>query len=198
MFLTAVRDRLSHSADRASLFEGLLRDSYKQAYALALRLTGNPTEAEDLVQESYIRAYRFFHRYDESLSFSSWLYRIISNAHIDMIRRKGRLKTLSLHGAGEDGSATWDVPDLQSSPDRGVMEGALEAPVQAALRAMTPEFRMAVVLSDMEGLAYEEVAEIMKTSVGTVRSRIHRGRKQLKNHLLTNAPETYRSLSDEL
>jgi RNA polymerase sigma-70 factor (ECF subfamily) len=79
-----------------------------------------------------------------------------------------------------------------------MMQGALEEPVQRALMAMTAEFRTAVLLADVEGLAYEEVAEIMRTSVGTVRSRIHRGRKQLRDHLLKHAPETYRSFSDEL
>jgi RNA polymerase sigma-70 factor (ECF subfamily) len=197
MFLTAVRDRVD-APDRQALFDGLLRDSHKQAYSLAYRLTGNATEAEDLVQESYLRAFRFFHRYDQGLPFTSWLYRIISNAHIDMVRRKGRIRTTSIHSVGEDGSSAWELPDVENSPDRTLLENALEAPVQAALLSMTSEFRTAVLLADVEGMAYEEVAEIMGTSVGTVRSRIHRGRKQLRTFLLKHAPETYRSMSDEL
>jgi RNA polymerase sigma-70 factor (ECF subfamily) len=197
MFLTAVRDRATNSPERMALFESLLRDSHKQAYSLAFRLTGNATEAEDLVQESFLRAYRFFHRYDEGLPFTSWLYRIISNAHIDTVRRRGRLKTTSIHSAGEDGNSVWELPDTVNAPDKALMENSLAAPVQSALMSMTPEFRTAVLLADVEGMAYEEVAEIMRTSVGTVRSRIHRGRKQLRNHLLKHAPETYRSLSDE-
>jgi RNA polymerase sigma-70 factor, ECF subfamily len=197
MFLTAVRDKVT-PRDRTALFEGLIRDTHKQAYSLAYRLTGNSAEAEDLVQESFLRAYRFFHRYDETLPFTSWLYRIMTNAHIDMVRRRGRLKTTSLEGAGEDGSGTWDVPDNDSIPDRVMMNNALEEPVQNALNAMTAEFRTAVLLADVEGLAYEEVAAIMETSVGTVRSRIHRGRKQIRNFLLKSAPETYRSYCDEL
>lgn len=197
MFLTAVREKTG-TGDRDALFEGLIRNSNKQAYGLAYRLTGNTTEAEDLVQESFLRAYRFFHRYDEALPFTSWLYRIMTNAHIDMMRRRGKLKTTSLDGAGQDGSATWDVPDLDASPDRQMMSRSMEEPVQKALVSMTPEFRMAVLLADVEGLAYEEVADIMGTSVGTVRSRIHRGRKQMRNFLLKHAPETYRSYSNEL
>jgi len=197
MFLSAVRDKVD-TAERQVLFDGLLRDSHKQAYSLAYRLTGNSTEAEDLVQESYLRAFRFFHRYDRTLPFTSWLYRIISNAHIDMVRRRGRIKTTSIHSAGEDGASAWDLPDVENAPDRVLMENALEAPVQSALLSMTAEFRTAVLLADVEGMAYEEVAEIMGTSVGTVRSRIHRGRKQLRSHLLKHAPETYRSLSNEL
>jgi len=161
-------------------------------------LTGNASEAEDLVQESYVRAFRFFHRYDDSLPFSSWLYRIMTNAHIDMVRRRGRLKTTSLESAGAEGGATWDVPDLESSPDRVLLENAMAEPVQKALMSMTAEFRTAVLLADVEGLAYEEVAEIMRTSVGTVRSRIHRGRKQLRTHLVKHSPQSYGSFCDDL
>ena len=81
------------ASQRRTLFESLMEQTQRQAYSLAYRLTGNPSEAEDLCQETYIRAYRFFHRYDESLPFANWLYRIMSNAHIDLMRRKGRLKT---------------------------------------------------------------------------------------------------------
>lgn len=197
MLLTAVRDR-TDTIDRRALFDGLLRDSHRQAFSLAYRLTGNTAEAEDLVQESYLRAFRFFHRYDRSLPFTSWLYRIMSNAHIDAVRRRGRVRTTSIHTVFDDGKSTWDLPDLDSSPDKLLMENSVEAPIQAALLAMNPEFRTAVLLADVEGLAYEEVAEIMGTSVGTVRSRIHRGRKQLRAYLLKHAPETYRSMSDEL
>ena len=175
-----------------------MKDSYKPAYGLAYRLTGNAAEAEDLVQETYVRAYRFFHRFDESLPFTSWLYRIMTNAHIDSVRRRGRLRTTSLDTSGNDGATTWDIADQDGSPDRLMLQNSLDEPVQKALLSMTPEFRTAVLLADVEGLAYEEVAEIMKTSVGTVRSRIHRGRKQIRTHLLKHAPQTYRSFCDEL
>ncbi len=198
MFFTAVRERDTSRPDRVALFDDLVRRSHKQAYSLAYRLTGNLSEAEDLVQESFVRAYRFFHRYDDNLPFTSWLYRIMTNAHIDMVRRRGRLKTTSIENAGTDGTSTWELPDPEASPDKLMLQGALDEPVQKALLAMTAEFRTAVLLADVEGLAYEEVAEIMKTSVGTVRSRIHRGRKQLRTHLLKHAPQTYGSYCDEL
>jgi len=198
MFFTAVREKPKATVDRAALFEGLIRDTNKQAYSLAYRLTGNAAEAEDLVQESFLRAYRFFHRYDESLPFTSWLYRIMTNAHIDMVRRRGRIKTTSIENAGTDGTTAWDLPDHEAAPDRAMMLNTMEEPVQKALMSMTAEFRTAVLLADVEGLAYEEVAEIMNTSVGTVRSRIHRGRKQIRTHLLKHAPQTYGSLCDEL
>jgi RNA polymerase sigma-70 factor (ECF subfamily) len=103
-----------------------------------------------------------------------------------------------LEGAGSDGSSTWDVADTQARADETMMHNALDEPVQRGLESMTAEFRMAVLLADVEGLAYEEVADIMGTSVGTVRSRIHRGRKQLRSFLLKHAPNTYRSFIDEL
>jgi len=196
----AIVETGSAATSKASreLFESLIRKTTKQAYSLAYRLTGNGAEAEDLVQESFVRAYRFFEKYDRNLPFSSWLYRIMTNAHIDLVRRRGRLRTTSLEQGGQDGSTTWEVPDLESSPDREMLHVALDEPVQRGLMAMTPEFRTAVLLADVEGMAYEEIAEVMKTSVGTVRSRIHRGRKQLRTHLLKHAPKTYRSYCDEL
>ncbi len=175
------------------MFQELLDRSHKQAFNLALRLTGNHTEAQDLVQETYIRAYRFFHRYDTSLPFTNWLYRIMSNAHIDSVRRKGRLKTTSLDQPAT-GAASMDVPDAQSSPDKYLLEQMMGEQVQTALMTMTPDFRTAVLLADVEGMPYEEIAEVMKTSVGTVRSRIHRGRKQLRSTLLKTCPEAMKGV----
>ncbi len=198
MLFAALRERTEVVKDRARMFEGLIRDTHKQAYGLAYRLTGNPSEAEDLVQESFVRAFRFFDKYDDRLPFTSWLYRIISNTHIDLIRRKGRLKTTSLDNSGPEGTTTWDVADEESSPDRELMNDSMAEPVQKALLSMNEDFRTAVILADVEGMAYEEVAEIMKTSVGTVRSRIHRGRKQLRDHLLKNSPDFFGRFANEL
>jgi RNA polymerase sigma-70 factor (ECF subfamily) len=170
----------AHSRER---FEQLMSQSYTHAYALAYRLTGNSAEAEDLVQETYIRAFRFFHRFNPELAFSSWLNRIMTNAHIDTIRRKSKLKVSSLDHAGCDGDTVWDVPDSHSSPDRVLLDDMVEESLQLALKAMTPEFRIAVLLADVEGLSYEEIAESLEVSVGTIRSRIHRGRKQLREYL---------------
>jgi len=178
-------------------FQDQLDRSHKQAFNLALRLTGNHTEAQDLVQETYIRAYRFFHRYDTSLPFTNWLYRIMSNAHIDAVRRRGRLKTTSLDQPAP-GAAQIDVPDLQSSPDKVMLEQLMGEHVQSALMTMTPDFRTAVLLADVEGMAYDEIADVMKTSVGTVRSRIHRGRKQLRSTLMKNCPDAFRGYANEL
>ena len=198
MLTLALKDRSTAVPDRQALFESLVREAYRPAYGLAYRLTGNASEAEDLMQETFVRAFRFFHRYDETLPFASWLYRIMTNAHIDLVRRKGKIRTTSLDFGGNDGSASWEVPDPESAPDREMMRNAVDDTVQAGLLSMTAEFRTAVLLADVEGLAYEEVADIMRTSVGTVRSRIHRGRKQLRAYLLKHAPETYGEWANEL
>lgn len=198
MLSAAVKDHHHTEQDRAALFEQLMRSSHKRAYTLAYRLTGNQAEAEDLVQESFLRAYRFFHRYDENLPFTSWLYRIMSNAHIDQVRRKGKIRTTSIDASGSDGQSAWDLPDEQATPDKRLMENMVDQHLQEGLDEMNQEFRMAVLLADVEGMAYEEIAEVMQTSVGTVRSRIHRGRKQLRSFLLKAAPGIYRRMADDL
>lgn len=182
-FFASLYQQGTKRSGQEHLFETLMRESYRQAFSLAMRLTGNGAEAEDLVQETYLRAYRFFHRYDRSLQFTSWLYRIMTNVHIDTMRRKSRVKTTSLDTVGAPGNKTWEIADESLSPDTGILDSQLAEPLQQALRAMTPEFRTAVLLADVEGMAYEEIAEMMNVSIGTVRSRIHRGRKQLKERL---------------
>lgn len=198
MLSTLIKEQSGSIQDRAQLFERLMRTTYRQAYAFAHRLTGSSMEAEDLVQETYLRAYRFFHRYDENLPFLNWLYRIMGNAHIDAVRRKGRLKTTSLEQPSQQGSTTVELPDYDSVPDRALMEGTMNEHVQSALGSMNAEFRTAVLLADVEGMAYEEIAEVMKTSVGTVRSRIHRGRKQLRGFLTKHCPQLYGGMGNDL
>ncbi len=189
MILSWVKSLTKSNVDRQELFERLMSDSYRPAFNMAFRLTGNRSEAEDLLQESFVRAFRFFHRYDETLPFNSWLYRIMTNIHIDQVRRKSRIKTVSIDTATNDGVTAWDLPDEQATADSGVLNSQLAEPFQLGLTAMNSEFRTAVVLADIEGFSYEEIAEIMDTSVGTVRSRIHRGRKQLRLHLERTAPD---------
>jgi RNA polymerase sigma-70 factor (ECF subfamily) len=178
-------------------FEERLKNSYKQAYSFAYRLTGNATDAEDLVQETYLRAFRFFHRYDDALPFANWLCRIMSNANVDSIRKKSRLKTSSIDQQVYAGAPVLEIPDKESMPDRRLLNQSLNEHLQQGLASITPEFRTAVLLADVEGLEYEEIAEVMSTSIGTVRSRIHRGRKQLRRFLVKRSPDFAR-MSDEL
>jgi RNA polymerase sigma-70 factor (ECF subfamily) len=198
MIGTWIRERTGGAERREVLFENLMRKTHRQAYSFAVKLTGNAAEAEDLVQETFVRAFRFFHRYDDTLPFTNWLYRIMSNAHIDTVRRRHRLKTASLEQPTEQGTSTLDIVDPSRSAENTMVDCAMGEHVEDALAHMTPEFRTAVLLADVEGMAYEEIADIMRTSVGTVRSRIHRGRKQLRKHLVRSAPEVYGGMTDEL
>lgn len=191
--MTITREASTIEGQDHGLFEELLRKHHRQAYTLAYRMTGNDADAEDLVQEAFVRAYRFFDRYDTRLPFSSWLYRIMTNAHIDSIRRRSKVKTVSLdepiRGEDGDGSMAWELPDLTNCPEKAVLSDVLDARIQHGLGLLPEAFRRAVVFADIEGLSYEEIAEIMECSVGTVRSRIHRGRKLLRNFLTAKRSE---------
>lgn len=164
-------------------FERHMAASQRQAFSTAYRLTGSSTEAEDLVQETYVRAFRFFHRYNAEMPFSAWLLRIMTNLHIDQTRRRRRLTMFSLDAASPESGQAWEVADESAAVDAALLDASLDDRIQYALKTINVEFRTAVVLADVEGMSYEEIAEIMGTSVGTVRSRIHRGRKQLRSFL---------------
>jgi RNA polymerase sigma-70 factor (ECF subfamily) len=163
-------------ASDAALFEELVRTHYRQAYNIAYRLTGSHTDAEDLTQEGLVRAFTSFDRYQRDLPFTNWLYRIMVNLHIDELRRRPRARIDSVDapmGIGE-------IADPHSDPAELVLSQELDGKLQEALGRLSPEFRTAVLLCDVEGFSYEEIAEIMRCSIGTVRSRVHRGRKQLR------------------
>ncbi|MCS7272783.1 MAG: sigma-70 family RNA polymerase sigma factor [Fimbriimonadales bacterium] len=176
-------------------FNELVERYYQQAYNIAYRLTGNAADAEDLVQEAFLRAYRFFDRYDRSMPFMNWFNRILTNLYIDEYRRRGRLRTVSIDETftSEDGeeSATFDLPDFTPSPMEQVLSKEYSEAIHEGLQQLSPEFRVAVVLADIEGHSYEEIAEIMNTSIGTVRSRIHRGRKQLRDYIRKRHPNLF-------
>src|SRR5262249_7374469 len=169
-------------------FDRLVQRCHRQAYNIAYRLTGNPADAEDLTQESFLRAYRFFDRYNRDMPFENWLYRIMSRVFIDELRKKPKFKTQSLDqplntGNIGDSEVILEIPDFLSDPEQMLLSEALEEHLQQALNALPEEFRVAVILADIEGLSYEEIAETMNCSLGTVRSRLHRGRKLLRQRL---------------
>ena len=168
-------------------FDSLVRRCHRQAYNIAYRLAGNHADAEDLTQEAFLRAYRFFDRYNRQMPFENWLYRIISNAFIDSVRRrpKARLQSLDqpyIHN-GVETQIHLELPDEAANPESMMMEREIDEPLQRALTTLPHDFRQAVVLADVEGLSYEEIAETMGCSLGTVRSRLHRGRKALRSAL---------------
>ncbi|CCW36088.1 RNA polymerase sigma factor, sigma-70 family [Chthonomonas calidirosea] len=168
-------------------FDRLVRRCHRQAYNIAYRLTGNHADAEDLTQESFLRAYRFFDRYNRSMPFENWLYRIMSRVFIDELRKKPKCHIQSLDqplpGNDNDSDILLEIPDPDSDPQTILMNQTLEENLQLALNSLPVEFRVAVVLADIEGLSYEEIAQSMGCSLGTVRSRLHRGRKMLRKKL---------------
>lgn len=154
-----------------------------RVYRLAYRLTGNQHDAEDLTQEVFVRVFRSLSTYTPG-TFEGWLHRITTNLFLDMVRRKQRIRFDAL---GED--AAERLPSREPSPQQVFNDAHFDADVQQALDTLAPEFRAAVVLCDIEGLSYEEIAATLGVKLGTVRSRIHRGRSQLRKALAHRAPQ---------
>jgi RNA polymerase sigma-70 factor (ECF subfamily) len=154
-------------------------------YRLAYRLTGNRYDAEDLTQDVFIKAYRSIHQFQPG-TLAGWLNRITTNLFLDGARKRARMPVGQLADSGQ-------LPTRLASPDEILHDSGLDHDVAAALGRLRPQIRAAVVLCDIEGLSYEEVAEVLDVKVGTVRSRIHRGRGQLRTELAHRAPSAGRS-----
>ncbi|WP_329460132.1 RNA polymerase sigma factor SigE [Streptomyces sp. NBC_01497] len=154
-----------------------------RVYRLAYRLTGNQHDAEDLTQEVFVRVFRSLSTYTPG-TFEGWLHRITTNLFLDMVRRKQRIRFDAL---GDD--AAERLASREPSPQQAFHDTHFDADVQQALDTLAPEFRAAVVLCDIEGLSYEEIAATLGVKLGTVRSRIHRGRSHLRKALQHRSPE---------
>jgi RNA polymerase sigma factor (sigma-70 family) len=163
-------------------WEDIVRTHSARVYRLAYRLTGNPHDAEDLTQEVFVRVFRSLSSYTPG-TFEGWLHRITTNLFLDSARRKQRIR---FEGLADD--MAHRLPGSEPTPAQAFDDAHLDGDVQAALKALPPEYRAAVVLCDIEGFSYEEIAATLGVKLGTVRSRIHRGRAQLRAALEHRRP----------
>ena len=174
-------------ADQAQFAE-LAMEYMGSLYSAALRMTRNPADAEDLVQETYLKAYRAFGSFKEGTNLKAWLYRILTNTFINSYRARRRRPEQTELDEGEDLYLYRRLGGLEAvsagrSAEEEVLEHFTETEVKEAVEALPEQFRLAVLLADVEGFSYKEIAEILDIPIGTVMSRLHRGRRALQKAL---------------
>ena len=168
-------------------FEKLVTEYEKAVYAIAQRMTGNAEDAADMTQETFIKAYNSLSSFRGDSKFSVWLYRIATNVCLDFLRSRSRKPTVSLSVEDDDGEEVeLDIADESQSPERLLERGLTRDAVRRGLNALSPEYRQILLLREIQGLSYEEIADVLTLEVGTVKSRIFRARKRLCAFLLAD------------
>lgn len=164
-------------------FERLVRAYEKRVFALTLRMCGNPEDAAEAAQETFLAVWQGLKFFREEASFSTWLYRLASNACVDLLRREGRRRDTAGPSL-DDEELNLDAADAAPTPQEAVEQKELRSQIEAGLRALPPEYRQVLILREMHQLSYGEIAEALSLDMGTVKSRISRGRKRLRKFLL--------------
>lgn len=168
------------SGGDASAFNRLMANHEKRMYAVALRMFANREDAQDCLQEAMLRVYRSIGSFKGQSSFSTWLYRITMNTCLDELRRKKNKQSASLDNLLEQG---WSPADESAGPEQHAVRNELKQELQSAIRELPEDMRSAVVLRDVQGFAYDEIAQVLNVNVGTVKSRISRAREKLRGKL---------------
>lgn len=179
---------MTNTIAQETSFEELMKRSYKKVYNLAYRLSGNASDAEDLTQEAYYRAFRSFDSYEGDKPFENWILRIVSRLFLDLLRhRRRRVQTVSydapLQKDGGEEDLFFEKSDENSNPENVFFRHSLGEELETALMSLPAEQRMVVVLADIEGMPYKEIAEMLGAPIGTIRSRLHRTHKSLRKKL---------------
>lgn len=176
---------LSLTLEQESRFGEAMNRSYKKVFNLAYRLAGNRADAEDLTQEAFYRAYRNFESYQGDRPFENWIFRIVTRLYLDLKRTKRRRVPVvsydtPLQPDGYDAQIYFETADQTPNPEQRLLEGTVDERLEWSLKRLTKEQRELIVLADLEGVPYKEIAEKLNTPVGTIRSRLHRAHKALK------------------
>jgi RNA polymerase sigma-70 factor (ECF subfamily) len=168
-------------------FNELMSQTYKKVYNMAYRLAGNRSDAEDLTQDAFYRAYRSFSDFEGDRPFENWIFRIVTRLFLDLLRnRRRRVRAVSydspLPNSGDE-NLYFDMPDDAPNPEESMLESSFSEELQKALNTLSPSQRLLVTLADIEGVPYKDIADMLDKPVGTIRSRLHRTHKLLRSRL---------------